>query len=87
MSASSSSSRIRYSTPVKWHYLLPVLGAPVAHWIVSFSANRSPIWRKRLWIAAGIATVSAVVTRLVLMEDSGIMSAKHPQRKAAEISS
>ena len=62
----------------QWIYLVPVLGAPVAHIFVS--ATRIFPRRKRLllWLVAA-STTTAIANRLWLMSDAGFPGAEGPK--------
>jgi hypothetical protein len=60
----------RLRRTAQWLYLVPVLGAPFAHFLVTGAAARPQSKRLMLSLAAA-ATVFAVGNRLWLMADAG----------------
>ncbi len=70
---------------VPWIYLLPVVGAPVAHILVSASKT-FPRHKKVLLWAVVASTVTAVGNRLWLMGDAGFPGAEggKPRDRFAE---
>lgn len=53
-----------------WLYLVPIVGAPLAHIFVS-ATTRFPQHKRLLWGAVGVSTVAMLVNRMVLMHDAG----------------
>jgi hypothetical protein len=69
----------------QWKYLLPILGAPLAHNAVTFLRDAPPLRRKILFASVFALTATAVCTRLWLMGDSGYPGAERakPDRLVA----
>ncbi|KAI9022071.1 hypothetical protein DFJ74DRAFT_706968 [Hyaloraphidium curvatum] len=65
---------------IPWIYLVVVAGAPVAHWLVSFSSTM-PTRRARhmVWGLAAGATTWMVWNRLVLWHDAGYAGGERPK--------
>ena len=60
----------------QWQYVVPIAGAPVAHWFVSFIRGAPPARQRVLKLAVVGATAAAVGTRLWLMGDAGYPGAE-----------
>jgi hypothetical protein len=61
---------VRHTRQIRWAYLVPVIGAPIAHIFVS-TMTKFPAHKKLLLTGVIVSTATMVANRLFLMADAG----------------